>query len=65
MIKTLIFDFDGTLADTFSIVLESANRVIKKFGYAPVKDTPKLRSKSMKQIIKDRKIPVHRFTSNN
>jgi len=35
-VKTVVFDFDGTLVDTFYTVLEVANRLAPQFGYRPV-----------------------------
>ena len=49
--KTILFDFDGTIADTFQIALDCANAVATKWGYAFLHDTPKLRDMSMKDIV--------------
>lgn len=35
-LKTIIFDFDGTLVDTFASIFEIANRIAPEFGYRPV-----------------------------
>lgn len=35
-VKTVLFDFDGTLVDTFTMVMETANRLAPEFGYRPV-----------------------------
>ncbi|OIP70841.1 MAG: carotenoid oxygenase [Oscillatoriales cyanobacterium CG2_30_40_61] len=35
MNKTIIFDFDGTLADTLNAVVRISNRLSDEFGYAP------------------------------
>ncbi len=35
--KTIIFDFDGTIADSFEIVFEIANQLANKFGYRKIK----------------------------
>ncbi|MFI5309023.1 MAG: HAD-IA family hydrolase, partial [Polyangiales bacterium] len=32
-LKTILFDFDGTLVDTFAASLEIANRIAPEFGY--------------------------------
>jgi phosphoglycolate phosphatase-like HAD superfamily hydrolase len=34
--KTILFDFDGTLVDTFSAALEIANRIAPEFGYRAI-----------------------------
>jgi len=59
MIKAIIFDFDGTLADTYKIVLDAVNQLAPSYNYKPLKDSPYLRSKSMKEIVsKDLRISV-------
>lgn len=54
MTKTIIFDFDGTLADTFEVILSITNHLALEFGYEPVgeKDIPKLQNLSSKQILR-------------
>ena len=49
--RTVIFDFDGTLVDTFSIVFEGINKALVKYGYQPVVDSTLLRNKSLSQLI--------------
>ncbi|MGA7934742.1 MAG: HAD hydrolase-like protein, partial [Kovacikia sp.] len=34
--KKIIFDFDGTIADSFDVVLNISNRLAREFGYPPV-----------------------------
>jgi phosphoglycolate phosphatase-like HAD superfamily hydrolase len=36
-LKTILFDFDGTLVDTFAAALAIANRIAPEFGYRPVR----------------------------
>lgn len=54
MTKTIIFDFDGTLADTFEVILGITNHLALEFGYEPVgeKDIPKLQNLSSRQIVR-------------
>lgn len=58
--KVIIFDFDGTIADSFGAVLAIANRLANEFGYAPVqpKDVKPLRNLSSREIIKQANLPV-------
>ncbi len=51
--KAVIFDFDGTLADSLLLGLEGVNKLAEKYKYPPFQDTDYLRSKGVKQIIKE------------
>jgi len=53
-VKVIIFDFDGTLADTFDAVVRISNRLANEFGYKPAApaDVAKIRSLSSREIIK-------------
>jgi phosphoglycolate phosphatase len=54
MTKTIIFDFDGTLADSMHLLVEITNELAAEFGYRPV--TPQqitdLQKLSSRQILK-------------
>ncbi|MBN2420991.1 HAD hydrolase-like protein, partial [Candidatus Woesearchaeota archaeon] len=60
-IRLILFDFDGTLADSFDIVLQSINELSDGFNYKKIKNNPSLRKKHMKQIIDDLGISMLRF----
>lgn len=51
---TVVFDFDGTIADTLSIVVKIANKLADHYGYRkiPVSDIPKLREKRPTEVLK-------------
>ena len=51
--KAVIFDFDGTLADSLLLGLGGVNRLAKRFRYEEFHDTDYLRAKGVKQIIKE------------
>jgi phosphoglycolate phosphatase len=53
MIKTIIFDFDGTIGDTFSLSLDKANEYAKERGWKQLKNTKSLRDKSAAQLLKE------------
>lgn len=62
MLKALVFDFDGTLADTFQSVVDSVNDVHGRYRFEPIEDSETLRSKNWWRIIReDLKIPYYRF----
>ena len=51
--KAIIFDFDGTLADSLILGLEGVNELAPKFKYQPIKDTDYIRKKGMRKILKE------------
>lgn len=59
----LIFDFDGTIADTLDTIVRITNRIAPEYGYPPT--TPeKLRyyqSLSTKEMLKQSEIPLFRL----
>jgi len=59
----LIFDFDGTIADTLTEASEIYNILAKKYGYKKVsaEDLPALRHCSLKQLTKELGVPKLRL----
>ncbi|GAA6620208.1 HAD-IA family hydrolase [Scytonema sp. NUACC26] len=61
--KVIIFDFDGTVADTLDALVVIANRLAEEFGYIPI--TPEelalLRNLSSREVIKYSGISVFRI----
>jgi phosphoglycolate phosphatase len=58
--KSVIFDFDGTIADSFNLCLEVGNRLTQEYGIAPV--TPekleRWRHMTSKQILSELDLPI-------
>lgn len=56
--KVIIFDFDGTIADSFAAVLKITNRLAAEFGYAPARpeDIPRLKNLSSREIVKQSRV---------
>ncbi|NJM70401.1 MAG: HAD-IA family hydrolase [Scytonema sp. RU_4_4] len=52
--KVIIFDFDGTIADTVDALVSIANRLAQDFGYIPItqEELALLRNLSSREIIK-------------
>ncbi|NMB88369.1 MAG: HAD hydrolase-like protein, partial [Chloroflexi bacterium] len=52
--KLIIFDFDGTLANSFPWVLEAIDRLAEKYGFKKVErnELDKLRSLDARQVMK-------------
>lgn len=50
MKKTLIFDFDGTLVDSFELILKCINELAPKYGFRNL-NASELRNKPIKKII--------------
>jgi phosphoglycolate phosphatase len=57
-IKLIIFDFDGTIADTHDALLKIANRLSSEFGYQPLNamELELLKNLSSREIIKQSRI---------
>jgi phosphoglycolate phosphatase len=51
-IKTLIFDFDGTIADSHPSLIECINELAPKYSYKPLKNVDALRGKDSMTILK-------------
>lgn len=52
--KEIIFDFDGTIADTFDVVLSISNCLASEFGYPPVQpeEVKHLKNLTSREILK-------------
>lgn len=61
----LIFDFDGTLVDSFSAVIDKFNMLAEEFKFNKIchEESVELRDLSSRQIIKRFKIPVYKIPS--
>lgn len=57
--KILIFDFDGTIADTFPFVLQIVDKLSIKYNFAPVDEMnlEKYRAMEVKDIFKEANVP--------
>ncbi|MGK7920503.1 MAG: HAD-IA family hydrolase [Trichodesmium sp.] len=60
MIKVVIFDFDGTLVDTFDLIFEITNRLSGEFGYKETKkeEIPQIEKLSPLQLINQSGISI-------
>ena len=56
----LVFDFDGTIADTHRFIVEIHNRLSREFNYMPIQpgDIEQLKDKTSQEIIHLLKVPV-------
>jgi len=61
----LIFDFDGTLVDSFSTVIEKFNLMADKFSFRKVEESEvaSLRDFSSKELIRFLQIPLYKIPS--
>lgn len=59
--KLLIFDFDGTIADSLAVFIEATNRLADRYGFPPVEQhqIPLIRALSSRELIQQ--IPVPRW----
>ncbi len=62
-VKVIIFDFDGTIADTLDSVVSITNRLAGEFGYKPTsqEDLIILRNLNSRQIIKKSGVPIFKI----
>ena len=58
--RTIIFDFDGTLADTLPRIVAISNRLAPEYGYRPVleEEIEWLRGKRSREVLRHLKIPL-------
>lgn len=60
---TIVFDFDGTIADTLSVVIRIANKFADHYGYRkiPLSDLPLLREKKPSAVLRHLGISVFKL----
>jgi phosphoglycolate phosphatase len=63
LMPTIVFDFDGTIADTLSVVIRIANKFADHYGYKkiPLSDLPKLREKKPSAVLKHLGISIFKL----
>ncbi|MDO8498067.1 MAG: HAD-IA family hydrolase [bacterium] len=61
--RVIIFDFDGTIADTMPHIMRIINEHAHEFGYAPFSSTDieRLRGMTLKELIKELKVPFYKL----
>ena len=61
-IKLAIFDFDGTLANTFPLFIESINDLAARHDFRQIADSEidRLRAMGARDILRDLQLPMHR-----
>ncbi|WP_025691509.1 HAD hydrolase-like protein [Paenibacillus zanthoxyli] len=62
MIRTIIFDFDGTIVDSGRVVFDLFNKFADKYDYkrVPERDAELIRSLPVRERFKMLKVPVHK-----
>src|SRR6476661_6679384 len=65
MRKVVIFDFDGTIADSFQMTLRIGNRLASEYSYRPVQphEVERLRGSSYREIASHLGIAWHKIPS--
>jgi phosphoglycolate phosphatase len=60
MLKVIIFDFDGTVADTFDTIVKIGNKLALEFGYKPAlpEEIPSIKNLSSREIIRQSGVSV-------
>jgi len=59
----LIFDFDGTIADTHHHIIKISNQLAEEFGYSVIKpdEIEELKDKSSREVIRYLKVPIFKI----
>ncbi|MCL4361639.1 HAD hydrolase-like protein [Candidatus Dependentiae bacterium] len=59
----LIFDFDGTIADTMKVVLETINEITTFYRIKKItaEDVPKLRHSDIRKLLKQINLPIYKW----
>lgn len=62
-VKVIIFDFDGTIADTLEVLVRITNRLAIGFGYQPIsqEQLAQIRHLSSREIIKQSGVSIFKF----
>lgn len=62
-IKVIIFDFDGTVADTFDALVTISNSLAPEFGYLPAnpEDLPKIKDLTTREIIQRSGVAIYKL----
>lgn len=62
-VNTIIFDFDGTIADSFDTILKISNRLALEFGLKPVsvEDVKEFQNLSPREVIRRTNIPIYKL----
>lgn len=58
--KLVLWDFDGTLADTLSIALAIYNKMAENKSFRPITDPESVREMSMREFMKSHDVPAYR-----
>jgi phosphoglycolate phosphatase len=63
IMQTIVFDFDGTIADTLSVVIRIANKFADHYGYRkiPLSDIPKIREKKPSEVLRHLGISIFKL----
>jgi len=62
-IKLIVFDFDGTIADTYDAFVEIVNSLAGEFGYKPAnqEELAHYKNLSSREIVRQSKIPLFKI----
>ncbi|MDH5673002.1 MAG: HAD-IA family hydrolase [Myxococcales bacterium] len=62
-VRCVIFDFDGTMADSFDVALSIANRIAPEYGYRPAlpDEVDRLRTCSYPELARELGVKTHKI----
>jgi phosphoglycolate phosphatase len=63
MTSALLFDFDGTIADTFDLAMRIGNKLAREFGLRPLtnQEIVHFRNATLREAVRSLKIPVRKM----
>lgn len=59
--KVVLWDFDGTLADTLTLALGIYNRMAAEKSFKPIDDPHAVRDMGMREFLKSHGVPLHKI----
>lgn len=59
--RLILWDFDGTLADTLSLAVDTYNQIAQSHGFKLIEDPEAIRDTPLRQFLKSHRVPAWRM----
>jgi phosphoglycolate phosphatase-like HAD superfamily hydrolase len=60
-VKTILFDFDGTIADTFPQFVKAVNHQLEKLGREPITEPRRYQHLGLREAVREFRVPLWRL----